>query len=318
MSRGSPVLRLLLFISLAWWAAACQAQGEGRVVRIVVAAPPGGSLDTSARILASRLSALTGEVHLVENRPGANSAIAVDVVKHAPADGRTLLYSGASFVLNPLVQKVNYSVDEFIPVAGVLVEPYALVAGKALAGMDLTGMEGMARSRPAGVSCAAGPGIMALGCDQVRQRLGLGDRFLSVPYAGVAPVLQALLGGHADVGVLPVESVRPMVAAGQLRYLAVSGSSGVPTDAPKFGMIWPGFASDGLLGLFVVAGTPAEIIIKLDRDLHTVMSQPDVAAALGAQGGNPIGTESRQRFGTRLKALQASYAGVLAAMSPPR
>ena len=217
------MLRALLPLIAAVWLQAAPAQ-DASVVRIVVPGPPGGYFDATARMLAQRLTLLTGEPHVVDNRPGGNSRIAVELVVRAPPDGRVVLLAGTGVMSLALLQKLNFSpMDDLAPVIQVARENYALVTpvgGAATVGA----LQALAAAQPGGVNCATPPGVAALACEQLKVRLG--GRLTVVQYQGVAPALQAVLAGHADLMFAGTASSGTLVESERLRVLAVSGRGG--------------------------------------------------------------------------------------------
>jgi tripartite-type tricarboxylate transporter receptor subunit TctC len=241
------------------------------VVRIVVPVPPGGGLDATARALAAGLSSVTGASYIVENRPGANTALGADLVARAPADGRTILYSGTAIVMNPWLQKLGPSpVTELHPVMYVSNNQYVVVAAAASSIRSISDLRARAESH-AGLSCAAPPGPMALGCEQLKARLP--GSVVVVPYPGIPPAIAGLIGGHVDAMFVNVDGVESLIKAGNVRILAASAPSAA-SGVPLIGQVWPGLYLEGFTGLFVPARTPPEKVRELNEAMNRVLTQP--------------------------------------------
>jgi len=287
------------------------ATAQEAVVRLVVPAPAGGNLDMTARALAQRLAVLTGEPHVVENRPGANTAIGSEYVARAPADGRVLLYTGSSLVLNAWLQKLAFSpLEELRPVVQVAVGHYVLVVTTASSIASVGELAARAAERRQGLDCAAPPGPMGVACEQLRARLG--GRVTTVPYPGIAPAVTALLGGHVDLLFVNVEAVEPLIQAGRLRAIAASSAAAAP-GVPLIGQAWPGFLLEGFSGLFVPAGTPPARVRQLNRQVNQVLRDPQFSGFMAetrqqAGGGSPDQfaaqvAEAHRRYGAVIRSL---------------
>jgi len=296
-------LRAALLLMAACALAAAQ-NVEPRTVRIVAPAPPGGNLDSGARMLALRLARLTGDVYVVENRPGANSLIAAELVAKSPPDGRTLLYSGTGLVFLPLQQKLSANpMDELVPVVQVSSEQYVLVMAQNAPVAAAFELAGFAAGKPGGVNCAAYPGVATLACEQLKARLG--GKVTTIPYPGVAPAINAVLGGHADLMFVNREPTLKLVQAGKLRVLAQS-SLAAEAGAPLAAQVWPGFVLEGHAGLLAPAGTPPALIEQLNRHVNRVLSEPEVIAHMREGAQEPAGG-SPQRYADALQRTLKRY-----------
>jgi len=314
---GAQLIRFAFAAALAAWMPAVLAQTEARTVRIVTVAPPGGTLDAIARMLAQKLAALTGETHVVENRPGGNGVISVVTVLQAPADGRAMLLTGSSLVITPLLQKAPYApFEDLRPVAAVGLERYALIASTHLPVSSARDLDQAARARPGGLNCAAGPGVMGFSCEQLKQRLD--GRVTSVPYPGIAPALQALVGGHVDMTFVPLASANGLVRAKQARLLAVSSGESGDAKVPTTQDLWPEIMSEGVIGVYVAAATPEERVRRIERDIATVMAQPETHAAIGSIGLDPITGSTSESFTATMRLQQAAFAKAIGTLAAPK
>lgn len=300
----SPRCFLLIWMVLACGAAGAQ---EARTTRWVVPAPAGGTLDVTARLIAQHMAALTGESQVVENRPGANSQIAAELVARSPADGRVLMVAGSGLAFMPAVQKMSFApLEELVPVIQLTVERYVLVVE---AGSAITTMVELAQAaaRPgATLGCVSSAGPAAIACDQLKARLGPG--VLPAPYPGVAPALAAVLGGHATMMFINFEAAARLVATGRLRILAQSdGPFPALRNVPLLQSAWPGFVLDSHLGVLAPAGVPAARVQELNQALNQVLADREVAAALRRDGGQePVGGPPGL-YGTALRGTARQY-----------
>lgn len=283
---------------------------DARPIRLVVPAPPGGNLDHTARMLAQRLGAQTGETVVVENRPGANSQIAAELVLRAPADGRTLLLAGTGVSTMRLMQKLSFSpMEDLVPVAQISHESYVLVVAATSPINSLAQLRQHAAQRPAGMNCSAIPGSSTMGCEQLKVKLD--GRLTSVPFGGVAPALNALLGGHTDLMFLTHEIAGKQLASGRIRVLAQSGHRLMQgTDAPRLQQIWPDFFLEGSSGILVPLATPPAVIAQLNRDINQVLATPEVAATMRESGQEPAGG-SPERYLKHLRHMYQRYGDII-------
>jgi tripartite-type tricarboxylate transporter receptor subunit TctC len=288
---------------------------EARPIRVVVPAPPGGSLDGTARLLAQRLGAITGETYVIDNRPGANTAIGTELVIRSAADGRTLLYHGTGIAMMSWLQKTSFSaLDDLQPVMQVSIERYAVVVPVTSPARSVRDLERLAASRPEGLNCIGAPGLTTVACEQFKAAMH--GRATTIPYAGFAPALQATVGGHADLMFATVDSAMKLVEGGHLRVLAVSQRQGLPpmlAQAPLISEAWPEMLVEGFSGFFVPVHTPQARVLQLNRDLNRVLAEPDISAAMRAAGQEPAGgtadqfahtlTRANRRYGEIIQKL---------------
>jgi tripartite-type tricarboxylate transporter receptor subunit TctC len=281
------------------------ATAEG-VVRIVVPAPPGGGLDATARALAAGLSSVTDASYIIENRPGANTALGADLVARAPADGKTILYSGTAIVMNPWLQKLGPSpVTELHPVLYLSNSEYVLVASAGGAIRSIADLQAHAAS-PAGLSCAAPPGPMQLACEQLRTRL---PSVVVVPYLGIAPAVGALLGGHVDAMFVNLEGIESLLRAGSVRAIAASAPSAA-SGVPLIAQVWPGLYLDGFTGVFVPARTPPEKVRELNEAMNRVLAQPAFRKFMADTRQEVIGG-SPEQFARKISTAYDRYGEVI-------
>jgi tripartite-type tricarboxylate transporter receptor subunit TctC len=300
-------------LAIALWSGCLSAQGPGPM-RLVAPVPAGASLDSTARLIASHLAERLGETVLVENRPGAATSIGTEYVVRAAPDGRTLLFGAAALVLNPSLYKLNYDVfRDLRPVIQVSGELYLLVVRNDLPVAAPSDLLKAAKEKPGGLNCAAGPGMSTMGCEQLR--LHLGGNVTSIPFPGMAPALTSLLGSHVDLMFVPIEDVLGFVRTGRVRAVANASESRKESPFPELPLMsdfWPGFAVTGLYGILAPAGTPAETVAALNREINAVLSSLAVRERLIVGWQVPAGGTPEQ-FGDLLRRRHDHYQRVIRA-----
>ena len=300
------ILLPTLLIALA--CAALPVQAQDRPVRLVVPVPAAGSLDMLARALAAKLSAPGGDNWIVENRAGAETMIGTEAVARAAPDGRTVLLAGSTIVLAPLTRRVNFSpAEELRPVVQLSYSNYLLVVPAESRITSVAQLAGAAGARAEGLSCGAPPGPMGLACAQLAGRLG--GKVTAIPYPGVAPAVNAALGGHVDMLFVSAESAVKLVEAGKLRALAAS-APGVVAAVPVFADAWPGFVMDGFMGLFVPTATPPDEIRRLNALANRALADPAFATLMREAGQEPVGGPT-ERFAAHMQRTQALYSDLI-------
>lgn len=284
-------------------------------VRIIVPVAPGGSADKLTRTLADRLGTLWGQSVVVENVPGASGTIgaakAAKAAKAAP-DGHTLLQQGEGMTLNGLLfAKLPYdSQKSFAPIIKAVVNPQVLVVNPSTGLHTLDQYIAQARAKPQSISLAlpGNGGIAHVAHEILSQRTGA--RVNYIPYSGGGPATLDVLGGHADATLITLAAVTEYVRAGKLRALAVTTpyrSEALP-DVPTVAEAGvPGFAVESWQGYFAPAGTPRQVIEKINSDMRAVLQAPDVRAQLEKLGFKVAGGTSRD-LAQSLRAERPFYA----------
>ncbi|QKH34363.1 tripartite tricarboxylate transporter substrate binding protein [Achromobacter pestifer] len=272
-------------------------------VKFVVGFSPGSTIDTVARIMGEALSARMGQTFVVENKTGANGMIAARAVAQAKPDGYTILVSNSSSItVNPLLYKdMQYDpLKDFAPVTTVVSVPFILtinVENPRLAGVvDVKSLVDLARRNPNTVSYgSAGNGnLMHLAGAQLATMSD--TQMLHVPYRGAAPMEAGLMSKEVDFGFDTLSGV-PLIKAGKLKALAVSTAQrwhDLPEVPAVAELGYPGFDISFWVGIFSPAGTPPEVVERLNKEIALAVQDPAVRARLAPQG-NPL-TQSPQAF----------------------
>ncbi len=262
-------------------------------IQIVVGFTPGGSADTTARIVGDGISRELGQPVVIVNKPGAGTNIAAQFVSKAPADGYTLLFGGTSLVYSPGLlypsMKANLAKD-FTPVGGVVKVPLLLIVKQDSPVRDVKQLMAAARSKPGQVNYGStGAGVSPqIATEMLNGKAGV--VMTHVPYKGTAPMLTAMLAGDIDVAFDVASSSGPMIQAGKLRGLAVSSAArlrmfpDIPTIAESG---YPGFDVATWYGLVAPQGTPAAVAQKINAALQKVLANPEIGKTL-ADNGNEV------------------------------
>ncbi|WP_326540567.1 tripartite tricarboxylate transporter substrate binding protein [Pseudorhodoferax sp.] len=285
-------------IALALCAAATLACAfPDKPVRLVVPYPAGGPVDIATRIVAERLTAAWGQPVVVDNRPGASGAIGTEHVVKSPADGHTLLVHSPIMLATELIRPgVGYrTLRDLVPVSLVLATPVVYVASNASTKGGIPEILAAAAARPGELSFGShGDGTTA---HYLGEKLARASRvpMTHVPYAGEAPILTALMGGHVMTSFVSGIGARKLAETGKARMLAVASRSRSPLlpGVPTFLELgYAGFDRSSWAMVFAPAGTPAGVVEQAARDIDRIVQQPDIQqrfAALGmeARGGAP-------------------------------
>ena len=264
-----------------------------RPIRLIVALPPGGSTDIMGRMLAGKLGERLGQQVVVDNRPGASGIIGDDLVAKSQADGYTLLLGSGSFgTINSLYAKLPFdTAKDFAPIALFATSPYVFVVHPSVPVTAMPDFIAYARARPGQLNFAGStPGsVQRLGGELLKRMTGID--MLYVPYKGTGALLPDLLGGRLQAAIDNVLVVVPYMKSGALRGLAVTSAkrSTVVPELPTIAeTVAPGFQASGWFGVLAAAGTPPDIIRKLNAEIVGAMQQPETRERLLAQGAEPL------------------------------
>jgi tripartite-type tricarboxylate transporter receptor subunit TctC len=263
--------------------ASAQNVWPNKPVRVVVASAAGGTVDIIARIFTDAFAKTFGQPFVVDNKAGANGLLASDAVAKAPGDGHTILFSyAAAHVVNPvLIEKMPYNVTkDFIPVAQIGAVGNLLVVPQAMPVKDLKEFIAYVKARPADELAYSSWGNGSgghLSMEAIKQQTGLQIRH--IPYKSSAMANGDLVAGHVQVGFSPILNGIPLIKAGKLKALAVSGTSDLCSMPEVKTMSQQGvkFDLNAWYGVFVPAGTPKAIVVKLNQEINRVIARPELA-----------------------------------------
>ena len=285
-------------------------------ITMVIPFPPGGPTDIVGRLLGQHIGQTLGQSVVIDNKPGANGNIGNGIVAKAPADGYTILYNTSSIALSQaLYKKLNYEVKELAPVALTAVVPLALVTRKDLPPKTVKEFIDYAKASNGKLSYgSAGNGnVTHLAAFQMLNAMGA--TATHAPFKGSAPADLALASGQVDFLTDTINSVIPFIKDQRINLLAVTTPKrmalfpDVPTLAES-GL--SGYEAGAWQGLMVPAGTPADIVQKLNAAVNKALKDPQVLEKLAQQGTEALGS-TPQEYGAYLQKEIVRWKEVVAA-----
>jgi len=284
-----------MLVALAAWVcggtvgAAAASDYPDHPIKILVGFPPGTAADTTTRLIAPTMGTLLGQSVVVENKPGASSAIAVDAVIHAAPDGYTLFMGTVSNTVNPaLIKDLPFDFEtDVAPIALVGTVPNVLVVHPSVHAASVAELVALAKARPGQLTYgSAGTGtILHLSGELFNAMAGV--KLLHVPYKGSSQAMTDLLGGQITAMFAPVSTALPHVRAGTVRALAVTGATRAPVLPEVPTMVELGYATfvTGVwCGLVAPKATPRAVIDRLAAVVERAQASPDVTGPFAAQG----------------------------------
>jgi len=267
-------------------------------IRVVVPWPAGGPSDNLARIVTGRLGEQLGQTIVVDNRVGASGVIGAEYVAKAAPDGYTLLWVISNHTTNHLLFKVNYDpVRDFAPVSMVARTSYMLVVNGTFPAATLKEFVDYAKARPGKISYAsAGNGTLQhLGMETFKGAAGLD--MVHIPYKGSAPAIADLLGGQVPVTFEATSAIASAVRSGRVRPLGVASQKrlalfpDLPTIAESG---YPGFEITGFTGAVAPAGTPANVVARLNAEINKAIATPETRDKMVTLGVEPTGSTAAE------------------------
>ncbi len=293
-----------------------QAGYPNRPVKVIVAFPPGQATDQAARAIAQKLSENLGQQFFVENRPGAASIIGSEAAAKSPNDGYTLFMgSSGSLAVNPgMYAKLPYDpVKDFTPISLTLKVPFFIVVNPAVPVASVKELVAYLKANPGKVNFgSAGNGASNhLSAELFKSVAGV--TMVHVPYKGSPPAVTDLLAGQIGLMFETGPLIMPHMKTGRLKVLAV-GSAQRSLAAPELVTVaesgYPGFETVGWAGLLAPAGTPKDIVVKLNAEVVRILSQPEVTGRFVTLGAELL-SSSADDFGAYIKAETAKWGKVI-------
>jgi tripartite-type tricarboxylate transporter receptor subunit TctC len=271
---------------------ACAQAYPARPIRWVVGFVPGGATDIIARLMGQWLSERLGQSVIIENRPGAGSNVATEVVVNAPADGYTLLLVGPANTVNAtLYERLNYNfIRDIAPIASICREPLVMVVNPSVPAKTIPEFIAYAKAYPGKLNMASsGIGTSVhVGGELFKMMTGID--MLHVPYRGAAPAITDLIGGRVQVMFATLPSSIEYIKAGKLRALAVTTAKRTPVlpEVPTVSDVLPGYEASAVYGVGAPRNTSAEIIDKLNKEINAGLADQGMKARLADLGGTPL------------------------------
>lgn len=296
--------------------AGAQQAYPNKAVKMIAPYPPGGGVDTVARLIAERLSARIGQAVTIENRPGAGATIGADALAKSPADGYTLMLGSITdYAIAPHVHK-NLGFDmrrDFIPIIEIAFGTVGLVVNADLPVKNVQELIALAKSKPGQLSFASSGlgGLQHLNGEMFKQMAGVD--LVHVPYKGTAQFLPDLIAGRVPMSIDSMPAHLPHIKSGKIRALAVATRTRVPMlpDVPTMAEAGlPGYETATNYTLFAPTGTPRDAVALLNRETNVVLQQADVKEKLLGMGIIIVGgtTEAAQ---ARVPAEMTKWANVI-------
>ena len=285
-------------------------------IDLVVPFVAGGTTDNIARLIAQRFAEVWSQPVIVNNRPGGGSTIGHQVVAKAAPDGHTLLVTTISFAITAALQKLPFDpVRDFAPISELASLPLMLVVHPSVPATDLKEFIAMAKAKPGGWDFASsGAGTSPhLAAEMFKSLAGID--LVHLPFKGNAEAMNAFLGGHVKIYFALVPAVLQHVRAGKLRAIAVTSEQRLPY-LPELPTIaeqgFPGYEISSWQGVFAPAGTPKEVIAKINGELVRLVRTPEVRERMAREGADPVGSTPVE-FEARVRSELDKWAKVVKA-----
>ena len=289
---AKAILRVLIFASAVITSLGVASAADSypnRLIRLIVPFPAGGLNDNVARVIQPSLQEELGQTIIIENRSGASGIVGTDTVAKSARDGYTLLVVASSHTVSPATNaKLPYDTErDFAPISLVVRDPLLFVVSNTVPANTLSEFIALAKSQPAKINYATpGPASQShLVTELFSQRAGI--KMLEVPYRGGGPAMLALISGEVQFAVLSTQLSAPHLQSGRVRAIA----SGGRTRDPHFPNLptlnesgFPEMEALQWVGILAPAGTPNDIVTRLNAALRRILVKPDIVSKLAAQG----------------------------------
>jgi tripartite-type tricarboxylate transporter receptor subunit TctC len=284
-------------------------------VKIIVPFPAGGATDVVARLLSQKLGEAWGQSVIVENRSGAGGNIGADAAAHSPPDGYTLLMTSGSIVTaNPYMYKAMTfdPAKDLVPITNVASGPQVIAVNPELPAKSLREFIAYAKANPGKVNMgSAGVGTQThLAGENFANAAGID--ITHVPYKGEGPAMTDLIGGQIQLVTPNLGAAIGLIQQGKIRALAVTSPQRIPQlpDVPSASEALPGFENAGWFGLMAPAGTPQEVIDRVQKESAKILLSEEFRAKLAQQGMVPVANTPAE-FGAAIREESARWAKVI-------
>ncbi len=284
-------------------------------IKLIVPFAPGGPIDQTARIVSQKMSDLWGQTVIVENKTGANGVISAEYAMSLPADGYSLLFSVIHHTVLPsLKNNLSYNIEkDFLPVTSVAVYPIILVVNNNFPAKNIPELIKYAKENPGkltfGHSGYGGGTYLAGELFKMQAKVDIRD----IPYKGSAPAMADLLGAHVDMMFSDAPTSMQHILANKLKPLAISSSSRLALlpNLPNFTEVGlPNYNAYSWGGISVKAGTPSDIVQKLNTDIVKILNDPQVKEQFAKIGAEPQ-PSTTQQYGAFIHAEIAKWADMV-------
>jgi len=297
MHRSLKVVAIASFLATIAAGSAPAQTYPNRPVRVIAPFTTGSAADSLARVLGQKLTDVWGQQMVIDNRIGANGMIGTEAVAKAPPDGYTILLNNISLAINPaLYSKMPYNtLADFVPVSLTAAILLALVVHPSLPVHSVNELVALARARPGQLNYASGGNGSAQHLPMEMLRVATAINLVHVPYKGLGPAFNDVLGGQVPVMFAGVSNVVPYMQSKRLRVIAVGSAKRTPAlpEVPTVAEAGiPGFNFDAWTGYLAPSGTPKAIVAKLHADITRTLGARDVQEKLVALGFDLVGGNS--------------------------
>lgn len=274
-------------------AVSAQTAWPTKAVKIVVPFTPGGSNDIIARLLATHLTNRLGQPVVIENKPGAGGTIGTEFVAKAVPDGHTFLFASTSITTNAAFgKKLSYDTEkDLTPIGRIASTPFAVVVGTGVKATTLKDFIKLAAATPGSINygTAGIGGINHLGTELLASAANI--ELTHVPYKGIGPAFNDLMGGKIEMLLPSLASVLPHIQGGKMRGLAVTSAQRSPL-APNIPTVSesgvPGFQLEAWFGLLGPARLPAPVVKRMNEELNFVLNMQEVKSVLAKEAATPL------------------------------
>jgi len=316
MSKSIALCTLIAALSAAAFAPAGYAEAwPSKPVRIIVPFGPGGGTDIQARVLTAVFHDATGQSFIVENRTGASGLIGAEIAANAPPDGYTVLFSTATVTINTTLYGSRMKVDpvkDLAPISWLTPTPLVLVVHPSVPAKSVKDLVSLAKRKPAFLNSGINvPGSTShLAAEMLKQNAGI--EAVIVPYKGGGPAITALMSGEIDYLFCTGPVAAANLQSGRIRALAVTTpkkASAFP-DLPTMNTFYPGFESDNWYAMWFPAGTPRDIVARMNALIIKAMQTEKVRQFMVTEGLDPVGS-SPEELAAQVRREIAKYANVI-------
>ncbi len=285
-----------------------------RPVRIIVPLAAGGGMDTVTRGLAQKFSDAFGQTFVVDNRPGAGSQVALEILSAAPPDGHTLMMISATTVVHPILYNSRFDiVRDFVPISQATSQGYVLIIHPKIPAKNVAEFVQYLKANPGKLNYgSSGIGSLIHMSGELFQ-IATGTKMIHVPFKGMGAAYTDLVAGRVESGFPTIISSIPHIQAGRLRALAVTPPQRVAAlpDTPTFGQAGvKGVVVVNWYGLVAPGRTPAAVVDRVAAETAKAMNSPDMEKRLAAEGSEAVGG-TPQQFAAHLKSENAQWARVI-------
>jgi tripartite-type tricarboxylate transporter receptor subunit TctC len=299
----APIVQRVAVALLAMLAYPLAAHAQGwptkQPIKFIVVYPPGGASDVTARLIGAKLTDSLGQAVIIENKPGANGILAMEYVARAAPDGYTLLMANLGpNAINPVVyKKLPYdAIKDYAAITLTTIVPQIVVVTPSLPVKSIPELIAYSKANPDKVTFAsAGNGASNHLSGELLNAMG-GIKMRHVPYKGDSPSLVDVMSGTVDVALPTAVAVMAHVKSGRLRGIAVTSSKRLASlpDVPTVAESLPGFEAVSWGGVMAPAGTPPEIIAKLNAEINRILKLPDIVEKLQGLGAEIVGSTAEE------------------------